>query len=73
MKLGLNTISIWFGAVVAIVSLFLAIALTFTDFMIETMYGTKRIAFICVLLLYTFYRGFRIYQTLKYSKNNNEN
>ena len=69
MKLGLNTISIWFGGIVAIVSISLAIALTFTNLMIETMYGSKRIVFICVLVLYTVYRGFRIYQTLKYSKN----
>jgi len=72
MKLGLNTISIWFGAIVAVVSLCLAGAFIFTNFMIETMYGTKRIAFICVLLAYTVYRGFRIYQTLKYSKKNEE-
>lgn len=72
MKLGLNTLSIWFGGLVALVSLGLAIAFTFTNFMIETMYGTKRIAFICVLLLYTVYRGFRIYQTLKYSKKNED-
>lgn len=69
MKLGLNTISIWFGGIVALVSICLAIALTFTNFMVETMYGSKRIGFICVLMLYTVYRAFRIYQTLKYSNN----
>ncbi len=72
MKLGLNNLSIWFGGLVALVSLGLAIAFTFTGFMIETMHGTKRIAFICVLLLYTVYRSFRIYQTLKYSKKNED-
>ncbi|MDX2172568.1 MAG: hypothetical protein SFY56_05565 [Bacteroidota bacterium] len=72
MKLGLNTISIWFGGFVAVISLCMAVAFLFTDFMKDTMFGTKRIAFICVLLLYTVYRGFRIYQTLKYSKKNED-
>ncbi len=72
MKLGLNTISIWFGGFVALISICLAGALTFTSFMQETMYGNKRIGFICVLLAYTVYRGFRIYQTIKYSKKNED-
>lgn len=72
MKLGLNTISIWFGGFVALIAFCMAIAFIFTDFMIDNMYGTKRIAFSCVLLLYTVYRGFRIYQTIKYSKNNED-
>lgn len=72
MKLGLNTISIWFGGIVALVSLGLASAFIFTDFMSDTMYGTKRIAFICVLLLYTVYRSYRIYQLIKYAKKNEE-
>jgi hypothetical protein len=70
MKLGLNTISLWFGIIMLIVVIGLAIAFSFTDVMIETMYGNKRTGFIVVLTAYAIYRSIRIYQTLKLNHKN---
>jgi hypothetical protein len=68
MKLGLNSISIWFGMIMILVLVSGAAAITFTDVMSERLYGPKRIFFILLLLSYSVYRGFRIYYLLKRNK-----
>ncbi len=68
MKLGLHTISFWFSSIMILLVVSGAIAITFTDFMSDRLFGTKRIVFIFILLGYAVYRGFRMYQTMKYSK-----
>ncbi len=68
MKLGLNSISNWFGMVMIVIVLAGAIAVSFTDFMIDRLYGTKRIFFVVLMLAYAIYRGVRIYQTMKQNR-----
>lgn len=65
MKLGLNTISIWFGMIMILLVISGAISFLFTDLMIDRLYGGKRTGFIIMLFAYTIYRGFRLYQSLK--------
>ncbi len=69
MKLGLNSISNWFGMVMILVVLAAAIAVSFTDFMIDRLYGTKRFFFVILMLAYAIYRSVRIYQTIKQNRN----
>ena len=68
MKLGLHTISFWFSSIMIVLVLGGAVAITFTDFMSDRLFGTKRVVFIFILLAYAVYRGFRMYQTYKYSR-----
>lgn len=63
-------ISLWFGLFMILVVGVGALAMTFTDFWIERLSGTKRIFFIAMLYAYAIYRGIRIYQQLKQSKYN---
>lgn len=65
----LNIVSLWFGIIMITLVTAGAIAIAFTDFMSERLYGTKRVVFVILLLAYAVYRGFRIYQLMKYSKN----
>lgn len=69
MKNSVNYISLWFSAAMVILVIAGAIAFTFTDFMSDRVYGTKRIVLTLVFLAYAIYRGIRIYQVIK-SKNN---
>jgi hypothetical protein len=45
-----------------------AIAFTFTDFLDDRLYGSKRIIMIVIFFAYSFYRGIRIYQVMKANK-----
>lgn len=65
MKLGLNTISIWFGVIMIIVVMAGAIAFSVTDVMSDRLFGAKRIGLIVMLFVYSIYRSFRLYQSLK--------
>lgn len=70
MKLGLNSISIWFGMIMILLVITGAFAFAFTDFMDDKLFGPKRIFFVVLLLAYAVYRIFRLRQLLK--QNNNE-
>jgi hypothetical protein len=65
MKLGLNSISLWFGLITLLLVVSGAMAITFTDFLSDRLYGNKRVFFVVLLLAYAIYRGFRIYQIMK--------
>lgn len=69
MKLGLNSISVWFSLLMILLVISGAIAFTFTDFMDDRLYGNKRIFFVCLLSLYAVYRVFRLYQLNKSNQN----
>ncbi len=49
-----------------------AIAFTFTDFMSEKVYGSKRVIMIVVFSAYAIYRSIRIYQIFKTEKQDEE-
>lgn len=68
MKPGLNIVSLWFGVIMVTLVTAGAVAITFTDFMSDRLYGTKRIMFVIMLLAYAVYRSFRIYQLMKYTE-----
>jgi hypothetical protein len=68
MKLGLNTLSIWFGMIMIIVVVAGAFAFSLTDIMSDKLFGAKRTGFIIMLFAYAIYRGFRLYQSLKQSR-----
>jgi hypothetical protein len=72
MRSGLNLVSVWFGAVMILVVLTGAIAITVTDFMDDRLYGAKRVFFVILLLAYAIYRIFRLRQALKQMRNNDE-
>lgn len=65
MKLGLNSISVWFSLLMIILMITGAFAFAFTDFMDDRLFGAKRIFFVCLLFLYAIYRVFRLYQLNK--------
>lgn len=69
MKNGLNMINVWISAVMVLVVVAGAIAFTFTDFMIDRVYGSKRVILTVVFFAYGAFRGVRIYQILKSDKN----
>jgi predicted histidine transporter YuiF (NhaC family) len=62
MKFGLNSLSLWFGAMMIFLVFAGAVAFTFTDFMDDRLFGIKRIAFIIILTAYGFYRIVRLRQ-----------
>jgi hypothetical protein len=68
MKLGLNTLSIWFGMIMIILVIAGAFTFSFTDVMSDRLFGAKRTGFIIMLFAYAVYRGFRLYQSLKQVK-----
>jgi len=57
--------SVWFGAMMILLVTAGAIAISFTDFMSDRLYGKKRVFFVILLLSYAVYRGFRIRQALR--------
>ena len=65
MKLGLNTLTIWFGMIMIILVVAGAFTFSFTDVMSDRLFGDKRTGFIIMLFAYAVYRGFRLYQSLK--------
>lgn len=69
MKTGLQSVTLWFGVVMVIMVTAGAVVIAFTDVMSDRLFGAKRIGFIVLLLAYAVYRGFRIYQVMKYNKN----
>lgn len=69
MKLGLHTVGTWFSLIMIALTLSGAFAFAFTDFMDERLFGTKRVFFVILLVLYAIYRGFRLYQVSKPSQN----
>ncbi len=69
MKNSMNYISLWFSVMLVLVVIAGAVAFTFTDFMEDRVYGTKRVVLTLVFLAYAIYRGIRIYQVLKSNKN----
>lgn len=68
MKLGLNSITLWFGMIMVLVVIAGAFAIAFTDFMSDRLFGAKRTGFIILLLAYAIYRSFRIYLLIKQRK-----
>jgi hypothetical protein len=72
MKSAAQMVSVWFGAIMILVVVAGAIAFSFTDFMDDRLYGTKRIGFVFLLLAYGVYRGFRLNAALKASRTNHE-
>jgi hypothetical protein len=69
MKLGLNTISLWFGMIMVLIVTAGAFAFIFTDFYIDKISSPKqRYGFAAFFLAYAVYRGIRIYQTIRYKK-----
>lgn len=70
MKNGLNLINVWISIVLVLIVIAGAFAFAFTDFMIDRVYGTKRIVLIVVFLAYSIFRGIRIYQVFKANQNN---
>ena len=72
MKPGLNIVSVWFGIVMVVLVTTGAIALAFTDFMEDRLYGNKRILFIFLLLFYAVYRGYRLYSFFKRPRHEDE-
>ncbi|MBA3665636.1 MAG: hypothetical protein H0W61_15740 [Bacteroidetes bacterium] len=72
MKFGLHTVTFWFGVIMVTVVTALAIAIACTNIMSDRLYGAKRIGFIFLLLAYAAYRGYRIYQVRKQTKNEEE-
>ena len=71
MRNNVNFVTLWFSAAMVIIVIAGAIAFTFTDFMADRVYGTKRLVLTLVFIAYAIFRGIRIYQVLK-SRNNNE-
>lgn len=62
-------ITIWISAFMIMIVTCGAIAFAFTDIMSDRLFGTKRTVFVCVLGLYSVYRGFRLRQTIKSNDN----
>lgn len=65
MKLGVNTISVWFGVLMVLITFSGAIAFAFTDFMNDRLVGGNRKIFVAVLFAYSIYRGYRLYHSFK--------
>lgn len=69
MKLGLHSVTLWFGIIMVLMVTAGAGVIAFTNVMSDRLYGPKRIGFVILLLAYAVYRSFRIYQVMKYTKN----
>lgn len=65
MKFGLNTISAWFGIIMILLVVSGAVAIMFTGFLEDRLYGNKRVFFVILLLAYAVYRIFRLRQVFK--------
>ena len=68
MKLGINTISTWFGLLMVLVVFSGVVAFTFTNFMEDRLFGSRRTSFIIILLAYGIYRSIRLYQVFKHAQ-----
>lgn len=68
MKLGLNTLSFWFGAVMVVAVTVLAGTLLLTDAMLDRLSGSRRSFFIVLMLAYALYRGYRLFSVYKQHK-----
>jgi hypothetical protein len=71
MKNGINMMSLWFSIFMVVIVVAGAVAFTFTDFMIDRLYGNKRMILTVVFLIYAVFRGIRIYQVFKSNSNDN--
>lgn len=69
MKNGVNMVTLWFSVLMVLIVIAGAIAFTFTDFMIDRVYGNKRMILTVVFLAYAAFRGVRIYQIFKSNQN----
>ena len=65
MKNALSLIPVWFGIIMILVVVSLAVSVAFTDFLDDRLFGSKRIFFVFLLLSYAVYRGFRLYQAIQ--------
>ena len=72
MKSITNIVSIWFGAIMVVVVLFLGGLMAFTDVMTDRLYGNKRTFFIVLMFAYAIYRSYRIYQIRKRKQEDDE-
>lgn len=72
MKLGLHTISFWFGLVMVLVVSALGISMLTTDALSDRLNGPKRTFFIVLMFSYAAYRGYRLYQSYKQQKRNED-
>ena len=63
-------VTLWFSVLMVLIVIAGAIAFTFTDFMSDRVYGSKRIVLTVVFLGYAVFRGIRIYQVFKANQNN---
>lgn len=72
MRNGFQYISLWFSIIMIALVIAGAIAFTFTDFMSEKVYGSKRVIMIVVFSAYAIYRSIRIYQIFKTEKQDEE-
>lgn len=68
MTSGFNSLGNIFGTVMVVVVLGGAVAFTFTDFMEDRLFGTKRTIFIFILVAYGIYRIIRLRQSFKQSR-----
>ncbi len=65
MKLGLNTITLWFGFLMVLVTISGAFLFAFTDVMSERLFGTNRVIMSVIFFAYAIYRSIRLYQSIK--------
>jgi hypothetical protein len=66
----MQMISFWFGGVMVVVVVALAIGILSTDMLSDRLYGNKRIFFVILLLAYAVYRSYRMYRVMKDSRRN---
>ena len=64
-KIGLESLSLVFGSVMILLVVSGAIAITFTDFLSDRLYGNKRVFFVVLLLAYAVYRVIRMRQIIR--------
>ena len=69
MKLGLNSMSLWFGMIMVPLLIGGAFVFAFTDYMSDKLFGTRRTFLIIMFVAYAVYRGIRVYQALKQKQN----
>lgn len=64
MKKLSNSISLWFGIIMVLMVTAGAVVFAFTDFMSDTLSGSRRTLLIVIFVAYAIFRGVRIYQAL---------
>ncbi len=67
-----KNVNFFISGFMVIMCLILSYYLIFTDLKMDTLNGFKRQMCIAILLLYGFYRGFRLYTLIKNSKKEEE-